>query len=410
MAKSALEAEINKQLRRIKSLIKRAEKRGYTFPSYKPPKVPTRITKKTLEKLKKVTPEDIYKKAKYTLPDTGKTIDGTQARKIERSSVAKKAAQTRKLRSAALKAFDTVGKERKFETPEEKEKRIAEKEAAKARRLIEKELAKARRLAEKEEYYKRKEIKQEELKRRGLTEKITGIDRKFGDYAEKLQEHKRINEQIERWKTELPQRGYLLPKGYLDELKDKVNTNLQDMSLEDLKDITEEALLSSKIVKFKDPMTGTIFTGTEGQEKEKLRAEINKRHQVNTHDDTGYVEEGERVLELVQEYIEKWTPSELWSDWFKETKEHDKNVLISMLEGAIREEGADTVAKRMQEHSVIVWELVEAILYDSGGKESDGRMQIHSDLITFSTIITGKAPTQDEAMELAELMESYEVY
>ena len=404
LAKSALEAEINKQLRRIKSLIKRAEKRGYTFPSYKPPKVPERITKKTLEKLKKVTPEAIYKKAKYTIPDTGKTITGTQARKIERSTVAKKAAQARKLRLSPLKSSGAGGKEeRKFETPDAggKEERKFEtpdtggKEERKFETSDAIDVVKSFSAAGKEE---RK------------FEKPDIFDAVASDYAEKLQEQKRINEQIDRWKIELPQRGYLLPKGYLDELKDKVNTNLQDMSLEGLKDITEEALLSSKIVKFKDPMTGTIFTGAEGQEKEKLRAEINKRHQVNIHDDTGYVEEGERVLELVQEYIEKWTPSELWSDWFKETKDHDKNVLKDMLEGAIRDEGADAVAERMQENSVLVWELVESILYESGGKEDSGRRQIHADLVTFSTIITGKAPTPDKAIELANLMESYEVY
>lgn len=369
MAKSNLEAEVNKQLRRIKSLIKRAEKRGYTFPSYKSPKVPERITKKTLEKLKKVTPEAIYKKAKYTLPDTGKTISGTQARKMERSSASKKAAQSRKLRLPPLKPFGTGRKEeRKGKTPDADGK--------------------------------------EERK----VETPDVVDAVVGGYAEKLQEQKRINGLIELWKTELPQRGYLLPKGYLDELKNKINTQLDSMSLEGLKNIGEEALLSSKIVKFKDPMTGSIFTGAEGQEKEKYRAEIKKRHQINVNDVTGYVEEGERVLELVQEYIDKWTPSALWTDWFTETKEKDKNALKAMLEGAIRSEGADAVAERMQEHSNLVWELIDSILYDSGGKESDGRMQIHSDLVTFSTIIMGKAPTQDEAMELAELMESYEVY
>ena len=258
MAKSNLEAEINKQLRRIKALIKRAEKRGYTFPDYKPPKVPTRVTKKTLEKFKKVTPEYIYKKAKYTLPDSGKTITGTQARKIERSSASKKAAQSRKLRLPPLKAFGaSVKEERKFETPEEKEERKFE---------IPYDVNFIANFAE-----------------------VVDVG-----YDEKLQEQKRINELIELWKTELPQRGYLLPKGYLDELKNKINTELDSMSLEGLKNIDEEALLSSKIVKFKDPMTGSIFTGAEGLEKEKYRAEIKKRHQTNIHDDTGYVEEGER--------------------------------------------------------------------------------------------------------------------
>lgn len=369
MAKSNLEAEINKQLRRIKALIKRAEKRGYTFPNYNPPKVPTRVTKKTLEKLKKVTPEAIYKKAKYTLPDTDKTISGTQARKMERSSASKKAAQTRKLRFSSLKAFGTGEKEeRKGKTPD-----VAGKEERKV-------------------------------------ETPDAVDIVIVSYAEKLQEQKRINKLIERWKTELPQRGYLLPKGYLDELKNKINTELDSMSLEGLKNIGEEALLSSKIVKFKDPMTGSIFTGAEGLEKEKYRAELKKRHETSIDEVTGYVEEGERVLELVQEYIDKWTPSSLWSDWFRGTKEHDKNSLKVALEGAIMFEGADAVAERLQEHSVRVWELVDSILYDSGGKESDGRLQIHSDLVEFSTIIMGRAPTQEESMKLAELMESYEVY
>lgn len=378
LAKSALEAEINKQLRRIKSLIKRAEKRGYTFPSYKPPKVPERITKKTLEKLKKVTPEAIYKKAKYTIPDTGKTITGTQARKIERSTVAKKAAQARKLRLSPLKSSGAGGKEeRKFETSDAIDAVKPFSAGGKEERKFEK------------------------------PDIFDAVD---SDYAEKLQEQKRINEQIDRWKTELPQRGYLLPKGYLDELKNKINTELDSMSLEGLKNIGEEALLSSKIVKFKDPMTGSIFTGAEGLEKEKYRAEIKKRHETSIDEVTGYVEEGERVLELVKEYIDKWTPSSLWSDWFRGTKEHDKNSLKAALEGAIMLEGADVVAERLQEHSVRVWELVDSILYESGGKESDGRLQIHSDLVEFSTIIMGRAPTQEESMKLAELMESYEVY
>lgn len=384
MAKSALEIEINKQLRRIKSLIKRAEKRGYTFPNYKPPKVPTRITKKTLEKLKKVTPDYIYKKAKYTLPDSGKTITGTQARKIERSSVSKKASQTRKLRSADFIPFDTgVKEERKLEKIEEKEKR--------------------RRLSKKIDEPEHKTV----LEETDNFIKPDDVNPDIGDYAEKLQEQKRINELIERWKIELPQRGYLLPKGYLDELKNKVNANLHSMSLDELKEINEENLLSSKIAKFKDPMTGTIFTGSEGQEKEKFRTKMKEKHEL--HYETS-AKETERTLELVQEYIDTWSPSELWTDWFSDTKGKDKNTLKSILEGAVRDEGADVVARRMQENAVIIWELVEAILYESGGKESDGRSQIQFDMARFSSIIMGKALTQEEAMELAELMESYEVY
>ena len=87
--------EYNKQVKRIKSFIKRAEKRGYKFSDTILPKQPKRITKKSIEKLSNLKPKKLYEKATYYDETTNKTVTGTQGRKLERKKATEKAKQTR---------------------------------------------------------------------------------------------------------------------------------------------------------------------------------------------------------------------------------------------------------------------------------------------------------------------------
>lgn len=88
MGKRISKAEYNRNVKRIKQFIRRAEKRGYKFPEIKLPKG---------GKIRELTPEKLYKKAVYGGEQTfGEVISGEKGRKLERSSSAKKAAQTRK--------------------------------------------------------------------------------------------------------------------------------------------------------------------------------------------------------------------------------------------------------------------------------------------------------------------------
>lgn len=90
-----LQLEYRKQIKRLNQAIRRAEKRGYLVPENIIPAKPKRITKKAVEKLKKITPNDIYKKSDKVDIETGELIPGEIARRIERSESAKKAARTR---------------------------------------------------------------------------------------------------------------------------------------------------------------------------------------------------------------------------------------------------------------------------------------------------------------------------
>lgn len=102
--------EYNKQRRRLKRFITQAEKRGFSFPANAIPAVPKRITKASVERLKKITPEKLYEKATYTIdmPEDYKrqlemkgikyepiVKSGTEGRKIERKQAALKAKRTK---------------------------------------------------------------------------------------------------------------------------------------------------------------------------------------------------------------------------------------------------------------------------------------------------------------------------
>lgn len=91
-----LQLDYKKQVKRLKQAVRRAEKRGYIVPENVIPKQPKRITKKSVERLKKITTKEIYSKSEKLDFETGELIPGEVARKQERSESAKKAAKKRK--------------------------------------------------------------------------------------------------------------------------------------------------------------------------------------------------------------------------------------------------------------------------------------------------------------------------
>lgn len=104
--------EYNKQLRRIKQFIHRAEKRGYVFSDNIIPKKPKRITKASVRKLQKITPKELYKKARYGGEATyGEIVTGEEGRKAERKASAEKGAKTRKNKKISTSKQVNVSRE-----------------------------------------------------------------------------------------------------------------------------------------------------------------------------------------------------------------------------------------------------------------------------------------------------------
>ncbi len=110
----------NKELRRIRKFISRAEKRGYSF-DYTIPTRPKRITKTSVERLRKVTPDILYQHSTYVPPEyknisnAPAPISGTEARKAERKRAAQRAAETRRLTPEQRKIRDSEKQKRRRE-------------------------------------------------------------------------------------------------------------------------------------------------------------------------------------------------------------------------------------------------------------------------------------------------------
>lgn len=87
-------AEYNKQVKRIQQFKRRAEKRGFSFDIDIP--TPKRVTKQAIERLKSLTPEELYKKGQYIDALTGQIMSGTEGKKLERQRAAQKGLETKR--------------------------------------------------------------------------------------------------------------------------------------------------------------------------------------------------------------------------------------------------------------------------------------------------------------------------
>lgn len=90
----ALVKEYNKQRRRLKAAVKRAEKRGYSFSDFIP-EAKSVVTKSEVERLKRIKGQEFYKYGKYYDLKEHQYISGIARKKQEQKAAAQKAAQTR---------------------------------------------------------------------------------------------------------------------------------------------------------------------------------------------------------------------------------------------------------------------------------------------------------------------------
>lgn len=126
--KSEAQRQYEKELKRIKQFIRRAEKRGYRFPDNVIPPKPKRITRASVSRLQKIKPQTLYKKA-TALSESGKIVSGTERRAEERRASAVKGARTRKARERQRTASGVDFETERRRQDEEEQRRLREDEA-----------------------------------------------------------------------------------------------------------------------------------------------------------------------------------------------------------------------------------------------------------------------------------------
>lgn len=90
-----IQQQYRKERRRIQNAMNRLEKQGYVLPEDLLPSMPKKVTQASINRLKKITTEAIYKKSKKLDFETGETTPGIVARDKARSQRAKEAARRR---------------------------------------------------------------------------------------------------------------------------------------------------------------------------------------------------------------------------------------------------------------------------------------------------------------------------
>lgn len=97
--------EYNRQRKRIQNFISRNKKRGFLFDENILPKIPKRVTKASVNRLKKLTPDKLYSKAIHLDTETGEITKGLQASKELRR---KARAETKRRKADNTIAFEDI--------------------------------------------------------------------------------------------------------------------------------------------------------------------------------------------------------------------------------------------------------------------------------------------------------------
>lgn len=122
----------------------------------------------------------------------------------------------------------------------------------------------------------------------------------------------------------------------------------------------------------------------------------------------GPVDRTYEVLNRVESEINRWTPMSHWSDWLVN---HKRNFVVNpmkiMLQGVIEREGRQAVAMRLNKQARQLNDLVDQLLYGSGGRGHHVEDDDRTNLTAYAVIINGSALSPDEAKETQMFMDNF---
>lgn len=150
------------------------------------------------------------------------------------------------------------------------------------------------------------------------------------------------------------------------------------------------------------------------QDRENYEKELERRRQAfqQTMQEMQLKAETEFVLSNIEELVDRWDESLVWSESLKSVKRVDVDTLKKVLEGAITSLGREQVALNCLNNQTELMEIVTRVLYASGdtykqyGIDS-GRSGVQRDIAKFREIIYGRRLTVEESKEISEMMERF---
>lgn len=211
-------------------------------------------------------------------------------------------------------------------------------------------------------------------------------------------------EKLRRQIKALQKRGYMFPKGYTP----KPGANLY-----------EAAFYIDQSTPTPHAITGVERRAQERSIAARKAAETRRRRALITEPETTQVLPTDlgKVLTEIQRKIDEWQPLTEWvnpntkgetyeNSAFTKLKKRDKNKLKAMLEMAIAQEGAQTVAARLETNAEMANMLATQILYGGSGDKTDFNY-MQGELAGFAQIILGRNLSTHESIDLEQQIESF---
>lgn len=160
--------------------------------------------------------------------------------------------------------------------------------------------------------------------------------------------------------------------------------------------------------------TGAVIPGASGPAYEKaLKSKIGKTKLKKYPTEAEIVRQNLKNLMArfnafgeLMDLINSWSPKSEWSPEFTRLKTEDKDKAKNIIDGQIREKGADIIAQRVQEHADEIIDLVWYIIYGASGKEKDNGDYMQSQLTHLATLLKGESLTPEEARNLHDIAEA----
>lgn len=202
----------------------------------------------------------------------------------------------------------------------------------------------------------------------------------------------------------LQKRGYMFPKGYTP----TPGANLY-----------EAAYYIDQSTPTPHAITGVERRAQERSIAARKAAETRRGRALITDPETtqGLPTDLGKVLTEIQRKIDEWQPLTEWvnpntkgetyeNSAFTKVKRRDKNKLKAMLDMAISQEGAQTVAARLEANAEMANTLATQILYGGSGDRADFNY-MQGELAGFAQILLGRNLSTHESIDLEQQIESF---
>ena len=215
-------------------------------------------------------------------------------------------------------------------------------------------------------------------------------------------EFERQQKRLQKVIRQATKNGYIAPQGLIPEMPARVTAK----SLSAIKAIKPRDIYAQ--TKYFDPLSETFISGAERYHKEQQQI-YQKRKAKRTHNILkNQVGEPPRqianVIDNIRDLISRWEGGSL-PDYQATRKERHIGLVTRILNNAIEQDGEATVAARIEANATRLHTVLERMLYgDSKEAEFQG------DLVEFSTLLRGQSLGPLEAQEIADFVESMNIY